>query len=81
MSEVQLPCEGGRRAGHDGIQPDARASGCLGGDVEFGEQAVIVTVALRRKQPLCSGCGARGLKIKDHRVKRWRHLDLGGCGA
>ena len=47
-------------------------------DVEFGEQAVIVTVALRRKQPICSGCGARGLKIKDHRVKRWRHLDAGG---
>jgi transposase len=47
-------------------------------DVEFGERAVIVTVALRRKRPVCSGCGARGLKIKDHRVKRWRHLDLGG---
>jgi transposase len=47
-------------------------------DVEFSEQAVIVTVALRRKQPICSGCGARGLKIKDHRVKRWRHLDAGG---
>jgi transposase len=47
-------------------------------DVEFGEQAVIVTVALRRKRPLCSGCGARGLPIKDHRVKRWRHLDVGG---
>jgi transposase len=47
-------------------------------DVEFGEQAMIVTVALRRKRPACSGCGARGLKIKDHRVKRWRHLDQGG---
>jgi transposase len=47
-------------------------------DVEFGAQAMIVTVALRRKQPVCSGCGARGLKIKDHRVKRWRHLDAGG---
>ena len=47
-------------------------------DVEFGERAVIVTVCLRRKRPICSGCGARGLKIKDHRVKRWRHLDLGG---
>ena len=47
-------------------------------DVEFGERAMIVTVALRRKQPLCSGCGARGLKIKDHRVRRWRHLDVGG---
>jgi transposase len=47
-------------------------------DVEFGERAMIVTVALRRKRPLCSGCGARGLKIKDHRVTRWRHLDVGG---
>jgi transposase len=47
-------------------------------DVEFGQQAMIVTVALRRKQPVCSGCGARGLKVKDQRVKRWRHLDVGG---
>jgi transposase len=47
-------------------------------DVEFGAQAMIVTVALRRKRPECSGCGARGLKVKDHRVKRWRHLDVGG---
>ena len=47
-------------------------------DVEFGAQAMIVTVCLRRKQPVCSGCGARGLPIKDHRVKRWRHLDAGG---
>jgi transposase len=47
-------------------------------DVEFGAQAMIVTVALRRKQPVCSGCGARGLPIKDHRTKRWRHLDVGG---
>jgi transposase len=47
-------------------------------DVELGEQAMIVTVALRRKRPVCSGCGARGLKVKDHRVKRWRHLDVGG---
>jgi transposase len=47
-------------------------------DVELGEEAMIVTVALRRKKPICSGCGAGGLKIKDHRLKRWRHLDLGG---
>ncbi|MGZ6670465.1 MAG: ISL3 family transposase [Solirubrobacteraceae bacterium] len=47
-------------------------------DVAFGEGAMIVTVALRRKRPVCSGCGARGLRIKDHRVKRWRHLDVGG---
>ncbi|MDQ2897548.1 MAG: transposase family protein [Actinomycetota bacterium] len=47
-------------------------------DVEFSEQAMIVTVALRRTRPVCSGCGGRGLKIKEHRVKRWRHLDVGG---
>ena len=47
-------------------------------DVAFGAEGMIVTVALRRKQPVCSGCGARGLKAKDHRVKRWRHLDVGG---
>ncbi len=53
-------------------------SGAWVRDVEFGERAVIVTVALRREQRFCSGCGAGGLPIKDHRVKRWRHLDLGG---
>lgn len=47
-------------------------------DVEFGAQAMIVTVALRRERPVCSGCGARGLNIKDYRVTRWRHLDVGG---
>jgi transposase len=47
-------------------------------DVAFGGEGAIVTVVLRRKRAVCSGCGARGLKIKDHRVKRWRHLDLGG---
>jgi transposase len=47
-------------------------------DVEFGERAMIVTVALRAKKPVCSGCGARGLPIKEHRTKPWRHLDQGG---
>ena len=46
-------------------------------DVAFGSEGVIVTVVLRAKKPVCSGCGARGLKIKEHREKRWRHLDLG----
>src|SRR5450631_4665238 len=47
-------------------------------DVEFGERAVIVTVVLKAKKPVCSGCGARGLKVKERRTKRWRHLDAGG---
>ena len=47
-------------------------------DVEFGSEGVIVTVALKAKKPVCSGCGARGLKVKEHRTKPWRHLDQGG---
>ena len=47
-------------------------------DVAFDAEGVIVTVALTAKTPVCSGCGARGLGIKEHRTKRWRHLDLGG---
>jgi transposase len=47
-------------------------------DLAFGSEGVIVTVALKAKRRVCSGCGARGLGIKEHRVKRWRHLDLTG---
>jgi transposase len=46
-------------------------------DVAFGSEGVIVTVRLRCKRTVCSGCGTRGLPIKEHRVKSWRHLDLG----
>jgi transposase len=48
-------------------------------DVAFGSEGVIVTVRLRRKRPVCSGCGACGLNVKEHRSKSWRHLDLGAC--
>src|ERR1019366_1648350 len=37
----------------------------------------MVPVRLRRRRRICSGCGAEGLEIKDRRVGRWRHLDLG----
>src|SRR5450631_433663 len=47
-------------------------------DVAFGQEAMIVTVVLRAKKPVCSGCGACGLQVKEHREKRWRALDLGG---
>jgi len=46
-------------------------------DVAFGGEGVIVTVRLRRRRRVCSGCGAEGLEIKDWRLLRWRHLDLG----
>ena len=45
-------------------------------DIAFAGEGVIVTVAVRAKKPVCSGCGARGLSIKEHRNKSWRHLDL-----
>ena len=48
-------------------------------DVVFGSEAVIVTVVLRAEKPVFSGCGARGLGVKEHRTKRWRALDLGAC--
>jgi transposase len=48
-------------------------------DVSFGSEGVIVTVRLRRRRRVCSLCGQTGrhLEIHDHRIKRWRHLDLG----
>jgi transposase len=50
-------------------------------DVGFGAEGVIVTVKLRRRRRVCSGCGQTGahLQIHGRRVKRWRHLDLGSC--
>jgi transposase len=46
--------------------------------VEFAAEGVIVTVRLRRRRRVCSGCGQVGrLQVHDRRVKRWRHLDLG----
>lgn len=46
-------------------------------DVSFSEEGVIVTVKLRRRRRVCSGCGQLGGAIHGRRVKRWRHLDLG----
>ena len=46
-------------------------------DVSFGAEGVIVTVRLRRRRRVCSGCGQLGGEIHGRRLKRWRHLDLG----
>ena len=48
-------------------------------DVSFSTEGVVVTVRLRRRRRVCAECGQTGrqLEIHDHRVKRWRHLDLG----
>jgi transposase len=46
--------------------------------VGFATEGVIVTVRLRRRRRVCSGCGQVGrLPIHGRRLKRWRHLDLG----
>jgi len=46
-------------------------------DVSFAREGVIVTVRLRRRRRVCSGCGQLGGQVHGRRVKRWRHLDLG----
>jgi transposase len=48
-------------------------------DVSITAEAIIVTVRLRRRRRVCSGCGQTGrhLQVHGRRVKRWRHLDLG----
>jgi transposase len=48
-------------------------------DVRFGAAGVIVTMRLRRRRRVCAVCGQLGGQIHEHRVKRWRHLDLGAC--
>ena len=48
-------------------------------DLSFSDEGVIVTVRLRRRRRVCSGCGQVGGQIHGRRVKRWRHLDLGSC--
>jgi transposase len=78
MFEVQLPTKEGDVRVTTAFNRMLGLPGAWVRDVELGEQAMIVTVALRRKRPVCSGCGARGLNVKDHRTKRWRHLDTGG---
>jgi transposase len=78
MFEVQLPTKEGDVRVTTAFNRMLGLPGAWVTDVQFGQEAMIVTVCLRRKRPVCSGCGARGLSIKDHRTKRWRHLDAGG---
>jgi len=49
-------------------------------DVCFGGDGVVVVVVRRGRRAACAGCGCdgRGVVIHEHKLKRWRHLDLGG---
>src|SRR3954447_14993473 len=46
--------------------------------VRFDPEGVMITVALRRRRRVCSGCGQLCRATHDHTLSRWRHLDLGG---
>jgi transposase len=47
-------------------------------DLSFTADGVVVTVRLRRRRTVCSGCGQTGRQHRHgRRVRRWRHLDLG----
>jgi transposase len=45
--------------------------------VRFDVEGVVVTVALRRRRRVCSGCGQLCRATHDTVRSRWRHLDLG----
>jgi transposase len=77
MSEVQLPTKEDDVRVTTAFNRMLRLPGASVQDVAFGAEGVVVTVRLRRQRRICSGCGAHGFQIKERRVKRWRHLDLG----
>jgi transposase len=77
MSEVQLPTKEGDVRVTTAFNRMLELPGASVQDVAFSSEGVIVTVRLRRRRRICSGCGTEGLEIKDRRVRRWRHLDLG----
>lgn len=44
----------------------------------FEERGLVVKVSPKERSICCSECGAKALRVKDRRERRWRHLDLGG---
>jgi len=83
LGDRLLAVEGQRLAKEDDVRVTTafnrllRLPGATVIDVSFGPEGVIVTVRLRRRRRVCSGCGQLGGHIHGRRVKRWRHLDLG----
>jgi transposase len=77
--KFQRPAEQGDVRVTTGFNRMLRLPGASVIGVSFATEGVIVTVRLRRRRRVCSGCGqVCGLQIHDRRLKRWRHLDLGG---
>ena len=46
--------------------------------VRFESDGVVSVLRLRRRRLVCPRCGCLGSAGYDRRVRRWRHLDLGG---
>src|SRR6058998_3756428 len=46
--------------------------------VAFERDGVVLGLRLRRRLLVCPSCGCLGRAGYDRRVRRWRHLDLGG---
>ena len=46
--------------------------------VSFERKGVVVRVRLRRRRKVCGRCGRVVRATHERRVRRWRHLDLGG---
>src|SRR5437763_21718 len=45
--------------------------------VSFAPEGIVVGLRPRRRRPVCP-CGWKGRGTYDRRLRRWRHLDLGG---
>jgi len=46
--------------------------------IELEDDAVVLVVKSRKKQPRCGGCWRKCKHVHDRRHRRWRHLDLMG---
>ena len=46
--------------------------------VSFEKDGLVADVAPTTRVPRCAGCGCKARRVKDQRVRTWRHLDLAG---
>lgn len=44
----------------------------------FERLGLVVDIAPRKRSIRCGECGGKARRVKDRRVRRWRHLDLAG---
>lgn len=44
----------------------------------FDPTGLVVEVGIKKRGLRCGECGGKAIRVKDRRVRRWRHLDLAG---